>query len=207
LNQRHEVAAQGVEHSGQVAAFGSGLVVLQQGVVGCIRVTETFGLAPLERHHAVEPRPEADEVRVAAGGQPCLLGQRDGAGQLRDQRARQPGGAVVGAAQLAHVDGRGGQRIAHQRRALQFGEELADARVGGAVVFEAGQQRHLLPAVLGPAARHVRLLVPAQEHGARTEQRLLAHAPGQFVVSRLDSHRGPPFWPLARSRSDPGGRG
>ena len=109
--------------------------------------------------------------RRAARGGPGLLGQRGRAGDLLDQRPRQPDEPVVLPPERPDVDGGGRGGIGQQVGALDRREQLAEPRVGAAVVQQPGDERELLAPVLDPAGRHVGLLVPLEQRFDGGEER------------------------------------
>ena len=182
LHERREFGGQVGEQRLQLRDGGARLVLLDQRVVRVPGEPDRVGLLPLELHDLVENRLEARVVVLLLGLFPHLLRLRGDAGQLLDERLRNLGGAVEGAAQLADVRRGVGFGVAHQFRRLDRREQFADLRVGELLVREAGEERHLLAAQRPTLGRHVRLVVPAQHPGAGVDDTQFLAAADQFGV-------------------------
>jgi hypothetical protein len=187
LGQGHQLGPQVLEQAREVLAPSARLILVEQHVVSAA-AAQALGLVPLQGQHALQPGPKALEIGAGAGLDPGLVGQGGGARQFLDEGAGQPGEAVVIAPQLADVGGRGRVPFRARRPGLQVGEQFAQARVGGPLVAQPGEQGELLGPVVDPRGRQVGLLIPGQEVAAGGEQRRFAHAPDQFLVGRLTSH-------------------
>ena len=166
-DQPKQLRLQLVEQSGHLGRAGAWLIVVEQRVVGAFIFVETVDVAPDQLEVALQVRDEAGEVRVPASGDPGLLPDRGGTGQIGRQLAGHPPRLLP--APPDHP---------HQRRLVGIG--------GGAV--EAGRCRldqppgvirdeHLVadpldgghrlrPGRRAPG-RHHRLLVPVEELGRR----------------------------------------
>ena len=93
------------------------------------------------------------------------------AGHGLDQIGRQPGGAVVAAAQFAHQ-----RPIDFSQTGAGFGggDQVAHLAGGAARVHLALQQRELVGSFVDPGGRHAGLLIPLQQAGHVLQQVNLA---------------------------------
>ena len=189
IEERPDRRAQADEHRSESRPREARLPLVEEHVVAVPAAGQAIGLGLLEGHHAAEPRQERARVAILARGPPGLVGQRGDAGQILDQRGGQEPGLLVLFAQLAKIDRRGvARRQSGPELQLGFGEEIAEPRVRGLHVQEAGHQGLLLGAVLGATLGHVDIRVPLEEGRARGEQRLLAGAVEQLEIGRVGTH-------------------
>src|SRR5262245_15371804 len=188
LDQGQQFSLEFFEQAGSLSRGHSRLVVIEQGVVGGFGISHGFGFFTRELHDSLEPGPECVVVARLARAGPGLLRQRRHPGQLCDQLARQLALPIVAPPDLPGVHRRGRLDFAHQTGTLDHVEQLAQARIGAAIVQQAGQQRELLAAMGDPTTRQAGLLVPFEQIDAGREESFLPGETDQLFVSRLWLH-------------------
>jgi hypothetical protein len=110
------------------------------------------------------------------------LGQRRGPRDVLDQAARQAHISIVLPTQLTDVDARRGVGIGDQLRVLYLVQQLAQPRIGPALVHQAGDERQLLAAVFNSSGWHVCLFVPLEERLAREKQALFPYSSDELGI-------------------------
>ena len=88
-HQRNQVLAQPVEHLAHVGRQFFRLVIVQQGVVGALRIAQRLGLLALQLERPLQQGAERGKIVLLPGLLPCLLAQDRRPRQLLDQRLRQ----------------------------------------------------------------------------------------------------------------------
>ncbi len=169
------------------------LIFVQKRVIAIAAIGERRRFLSLELQNLGQGRREGGDI---------VGGARLGPDPLRPacqprQRHRQGGGharrALVIAADEAQFGP--GLRILGVGFLLRLGQKMAARGIGAPLVQHRLHRAHLLGALLGRAARHHRLLVPAQTARHLRQRRAFALARHQIVMGR---HVIPPGW-IARA--------
>ena len=185
IDQRNQLAAQGVEQHHQIVAADPRLVAFQQRIVEVAGKRERFSLAPFQADDLFEPGTEAKIVGGSAGRGPFLLRQRRDPSQFLDQLARQARLAVVGPTNLADVDCL--RPTPGRRRAASPRPPPTVRPAGRPWPVRAASRRggRAARAVFRPGRRHERVLVPGQQFGARRQERVLLRPTNQLRVCAI----------------------
>src|SRR5262245_28586330 len=88
-DKRHQLGRQRREHAPDLRGRRPGLVLVEQGIVRVVLVTDRVGLAPLESDNLLEPRTERREVTLRSRLLPDLLCPRGHPRQFLDEFLRQ----------------------------------------------------------------------------------------------------------------------
>src|SRR5262249_45762935 len=152
-------------------------------------ITEQLCFAALQGDDPLQPWLESREVGLLPRGGPLRLRVSRDAGLFLDVLAGKPCLTFVIAADLADIDRRRRRSLSQQRRSFQLTKQLADAWLRRAIVQHPGQERQLISPVSHAARRQIGLLVPGQQLGTGSEQRVFARPMHQLCISGLGSHR------------------
>jgi ketosteroid isomerase-like protein len=174
-HQRDETVAQARQRLGQLVGVQAGLVVVEERVVGVVRLGEAGAVAPAQLDLALQVRGERREVAVLARLQPGHPRRRRRARELGDELARHPARLVVVAARYPHDVG---LELVARLRGL---EQLAHALVDETLVRDAPHGGPHLAAPFGAGGRHADLLIPAQHSHRLLEVGDLGKALAQLV--------------------------
>jgi len=187
-DQRRQLVPQSGQYAGHVGRPRQRLEIIQQCVVGLVRITGRLGLLAFQLKDLFQVRTKESKVVILAGFGPGLLAQHASPRQLLDQRLRQLAAFFVVSPQLAKRRAGRTVRIGVQPTAGQFAQPRADLRVGAAAMHQSGQVRDLLGAVLARRRRQHRPFVPAEQFLDRFDQRRLTNENTQLIVH--DRQRG-----------------
>ena len=88
-HQRNQVFAQPVEHASHVGRQFVRLVIVQQGVVGALRIAQRLGLLAFQLDRPLKQGAKRGKIVFLPGLLPCLLAQNRRPRQFLDQRLRQ----------------------------------------------------------------------------------------------------------------------
>jgi hypothetical protein len=128
---------------------------------------------------------------------PRGLRQRRRARDVFDQTSRQAHISIVLPPQLTDVDASRGVGIGDHVGVLYLVQQLAQSRIGPAVVHQAGDERQLLAPVLHTPRWHVGLFVPLEERLAGEKQAFLPYSSNQLGIRGVGVH----IFPGYRSRA------
>ena len=176
------------------------LVVVEQDVVGLVRRLEAVDVGELQLDVPLEVRQEPPEVGLGPRLDPGGLGERRGASHLGLEVGGHPQRLVEVSA--CHPDQAGlvGARVEALLVRAQLLEQLADPVLGEPLVRDSAQRRELLRPGLRAAARHHRLLVPAEQPGRPAQVADLCETCLQILVALV--HR---CWDIVEPRRDGSG--
>ncbi len=170
-HQRDEFITQRIKRRLDFGRRRAGFVGIEQCVVGlAVSVADRLGLFALQADLLFEPRFEFGVIRILSGIDPGMLSQRCRARHFLDEALRELRRSIVTAPRFTHVDPLDRALRPEIITRFQFGQKLADTRIGRPLVSQSGQQGELLRAMTRSTGRQVRLLVPAQHRSARSQQ-------------------------------------
>ncbi len=159
----HLFRTQAFEDNLHIRSLHARLEIIQQGIVGMVETREKARILLPQGDNFLQVRLENGEIRILAGLQPDLLGQRGHLGKFNDIAGGNPYGFIV--VTRSHFKQPGIIRIGVEAGCIgfEFFQQFPQFRGSTALVRQTTEQGQLIAASFRPTRRHIGLLVPAQQ--------------------------------------------